>query len=86
MGGIAEKCLELNNNKVQEDGLNDGAAPTVEIVSYLDNVATQLLCAQINRRGPFDAGRKKTTDPSAPSELDLAPPTDFNTPSALVSF
>jgi hypothetical protein len=86
MGGIADKCLERNNNKVQEDGLHDGAAPTLEIVSYLDNVPTQLLCAQINRRGRFDAGRKQTTDPSGPNDLDLASPTDFKTPSGLVSF
>ena len=87
MGGIAESVFfDTNNNKVHDDGLQDDRAPEVEVVYYLNNLATRVMYAQLNSRDKFEAGRQPSMFPSAPSYLDLAAHTDFTTGRSLVSF
>jgi hypothetical protein len=86
MGGIAEFVhFDRNNNKVHKDDLKDDRAPTLQIMHYHDKEATNVLFAQFNSREKFEAGRQKSIFPSIPSYVDLAPHTDFDTPSGLVS-
>ena len=87
MGGIAESVFfDTNNNKVHDDGLQDDRAPEVEVVHYLNKLATRVMYAQLNSRDKFEAGRQPSMFPSAPSYLDLAAHTDFTTARSLVSF
>ena len=87
MGGMVDsEFLERNNFKVQEVGLFDSAAPSVEVIAYIDTLATQVLCAQLTRHDVFEAGRQLSKCPSPPGYVDLASATDWSTPRNLVSF
>ena len=58
MGGIAESVFfDTNNNKVHDDGLQDDRAPEVEVVHYLNNMATRVMYAQLNANAALDSMR-----------------------------